>query len=211
MAQFTVTGLARLLANVEREILVEALEKADLIHLLPLRHLAILEDIEGNWNTVFNVFLAGDILAASEALKTPTRPSNILAVDAALASIELAQRLDPTGLLNNIFRLVDAIADKVEALLTEEEKPEPEEPEEPDKNFIIFQIVIAYGAALEMTLHLQKVADFLDNHDFHPTEHPDVKPDLLLIDVDRKTILSRLDNILDAFGETVTSGPIPTH
>jgi len=130
VAQFSPTQLARLLKNVDRETLVEALEQADLTSLLTQRHLRIIEDSEGDWNTLFNVLLSGLIADAgttlAEANKTAYDPlwhqgpdsgrrligelpqTGILFIDAMVASvITAAEIFGENGFLNRIRLLVE--------------------------------------------------------------------------------------------------------
>ena len=121
MAQFTPTSLARLLANVDRELLVDALILADLTHVLYPRHLKILEDIEGNWNALYNVWLSGLVAEAATAVESlytsPNprfEPSGVLFVDSAVASV--LQALDyfsPAGFLATILGVVNRLEDVV--------------------------------------------------------------------------------------------------
>jgi len=55
MAQFTSTSLARLLANVEREVLVAALAEANLSQLLTSEALATIDELQGLLNLLTNV------------------------------------------------------------------------------------------------------------------------------------------------------------
>ena len=124
MAQFTASQLARLLSNVEREILVDALESAGLTSILPGRHLAILEDTEGNWNTLFNLFLNALLThTAAELAQTrsnaypppllvpggppnplPFEPTGVLFLDGIAASIRLAiDYFSPLGQIRQLF------------------------------------------------------------------------------------------------------------
>lgn len=62
MAQFTAAGLARLLANVEREVLVEALELAGMTQLLTSTALSTLEDLQFRLNQLQNLETFGPAL-----------------------------------------------------------------------------------------------------------------------------------------------------
>lgn len=57
--QFTKTSLARLLKNVDRELLVEAIEEAALESLFLNRHMEVLEDLEGFLNMISNLVVLG--------------------------------------------------------------------------------------------------------------------------------------------------------
>lgn len=62
IAQFTPEGLARLLSQVEREVLVEALEIADLTSLLLNAHIQTLDEVAGWLNLIENTLLFADSL-----------------------------------------------------------------------------------------------------------------------------------------------------
>lgn len=132
MPQFTATQLARLIKNVDRELLVEALEKADLTSILPNRHLAILDDLEKNWNVLFNVFLNSLTIDSADAVhraqhdayafrrhpagKPPAgrdalgqfQPTGVLFLDSMVASIQLATEIfNPSGFFSTILDLLE--------------------------------------------------------------------------------------------------------
>ena len=137
--QFTAKSLSRLLSNVEREVLIDAIELADLTHVLYPRHLQVIDDLEENWNTLFNVWLGGLVAEAATAVKAAYDPSNprgssagdlfrptgVLFVDAALASIlQAVDFFSPDGFLAEILRTVWRLEDVVHP----EHPPHPEEP-----------------------------------------------------------------------------------
>lgn len=177
MAQFTPQTLARLLTNVEREVLVEALEIAEMVHLLPARHLQVIEDLEGNWNTLFNVWLGGVVSDAGstvsryqrsfEALPKPEnpfwRPSGILAIDGALFSAKLAtDYFNPNGLIAGLIARVDQVISDIAGIPTDHPefpKHPPQEHEDATNIYDLDQIKIHTDHALDdmdfITAHSQ--------------------------------------------------------
>jgi len=136
MAQFTVSQLARLLKNVDRELLVEALEKADLTSILPAKHLRMIEDREGDWNVLFNLFLNNLTIDQADAVhgaqhsayafrrhpagKPPAgtdalgqfQPTGVLFLDSMVASIQLATEIfNPLGFLAEVHEIVQVLKD----------------------------------------------------------------------------------------------------
>lgn len=224
MAQFTVSGLARLLANVEREILVQALEKADLVHLLPSRHLGILEDVEGNWNTLFNIWLGGALedaaraqAAYERALKTGIRPASpiwaptgILSVDGALASARLATDFfNPDGIMASLIARVDELMAAVSGIPTVHPDPEPAPRGEPTNIYDLDQL---FGHTLNVVDDLQTIlqtAEFGVNN-IHINQIQDFRAIISIIgDLEKGTrhdaqniILHRERFINDMLGET---------
>lgn len=67
MAQFTAASLARLLANVEREVLVEALERAGMAQLLTSAALETLEELQFRLNQLTNLETFGPALLKARA------------------------------------------------------------------------------------------------------------------------------------------------
>jgi len=120
MAQFTPQSLARLLGNVEREVLVEALEIADLTQVLYPRHLQILDDLAGDMNGLYNLLIGPateDLLARKEAAERalahpdlPTRrfeQTGNLYFDTAVASVMLAEQwMGVEGLLATLLKRI---------------------------------------------------------------------------------------------------------
>lgn len=179
MAQFKAAGLARLLANVEREILVEALEIANLIHFLPARHLSILNDLEENWSTLHNVWLNGIIQEAATAEKALRKPrglgqeryqqTGVMFVDAAVASVKLGlDYFNPNGIIAQLITSLDKLISDVAGIPTEPPEPVPDEeppvPEIPqstidDINLAIKNCNDALTAAANIIEAMQKLRD----------------------------------------------------
>jgi len=175
MAQFTATSLARLLKNVDRELLVEALEEADLTQVLYPRHLDILDDVAGNWNVMWNVLLGGLVGEASKHLGTAQADAYALITEPGLSRQQRQDIFHPTGVLfidamiASILSASEIFAEGgvLHSILTIVSKLDPTFPEPTN----IYDINIAFDHADTIDGVMPGLQEFVDDHEIHPAAH----------------------------------------
>ena len=148
MAQFTAPGLARLLANVEREVLVEALDLAGMTQLLTSDALGTLEDLQFRLNQLQNLETFGPAWLKMQA-------GNL--IDVKLEGLPIYVQI-PWNLWKNTYRLWITIFDKIGELGGEEDTDDI-----PD-----FVSDFVLNMANRMDLPLNKMSDHLEEHAHHP-------------------------------------------